>query len=417
MKRGFYFILLYSSLFAFIYPEKYTFLPISSIWIVELLAIVFFVVFFAHRRLWTEIRDNIIIGCIIFLVGFVSSRVLNKGGDFFLANRGLFIILYPVFGVWISYIINKSYKTVSVYSLLEILIDITIIQALISIVFFLVPSASEIYRGFVTIDDSTMSNIELFSEYRLVGVGDVKYATGAVQYGLMMWGVILLRHVKYGRYGNNNLISLVVTTLFIMVGVMSARTYFVMMAATFPYVLTLKRFHFKSSLREICSLFIPAVIAGGVVFIYVFASNEQLVLWMFELFLNMIEGGQLESESTNQLAEMYVFPSNLKTWLIGDGRALDNDGFYMSSDVGYIRSVFYWGMIGTVLYLYFIYKLCKQASKNDFGNRPFRVFVSFIFIWLLIYWLKDLYSLEKVIATQAMSKRVNNRKTTRIQNV
>ena len=55
---------------------------------------------------------------------------------------------------------------------------------------------------------------------------------------------------------------------------------------------------------------------------------------------------------------MYVFPDNLKTWLIGDGYFSNPynidpyftgrfvGGYYMSTDVGYLRFIFYSGLVG-----------------------------------------------------------------------
>ena len=58
------------------------------------------------------------------------------------------------------------------------------------------------------------------------------------------------------------------------------------------------------------------------------------------------------------LQNMYVFPEAIKTWLIGDGYfspPQDTDpyftgkirlGYYMGTDVGYLRFIFYFGLIG-----------------------------------------------------------------------
>ena len=57
---------------------------------------------------------------------------------------------------------------------------------------------------------------------------------------------------------------------------------------------------------------------------------------------------------------MIIWPESLKTWLIGDG-FFDNpmdipdrfgqvyNGFYKHTDIGYLRYIFYFGVIGLVL--------------------------------------------------------------------
>lgn len=62
---------------------------------------------------------------------------------------------------------------------------------------------------------------------------------------------------------------------------------------------------------------------------------------------------------------MYVFPDNLKTWIIGDGyfsNPYNTDpfyigtrsrGYYMGTDVGYLRFIFYFGLIGLSAFIAF----------------------------------------------------------------
>ena len=139
--------------------------------------------------------------------------------------------------------------------------------------------------------------------------------------------------------------------------------------------------------------------------------------WAFELFINMGDNGQIESESTNQLKDMYILPTTIDTWLFGDGRLSDQyGGFYMGSDVGYVRSIFYWGITGTIVYLFIQFKMVRKAITSS-HDVTYRFFVYFIFIFFLIYWLKDLYSIEKLlclfIIVQAMSNRINKKSKNR----
>ncbi|MNR35976.1 hypothetical protein D3C85_1538570 [compost metagenome] len=81
---------------------------------------------------------------------------------------------------------------------------------------------------------------------------------------------------------------------------------------------------------------------------------------------------------------MYVFPDNLSTWLFGDGRMMMSDGsYYMGSDVGYIRLLFYFGMIGT--FIYFLTQLFYyQKLKNLTNNKPIKLLFSMMFLWVIL---------------------------------
>ena len=88
-----------------------------------------------------------------------------------------------------------------------------------------------------------------------------------------------------------------------------------------------------------------------------FPAFEELMRFGFEGFFNYFEGGEFETASTNTLKSMVVFPEDIKTWIIGDGYFANSrydenylgdsttGGFYMGTDIGYLRFIFYGGLI------------------------------------------------------------------------
>ena len=410
LSKSIYSILLYISIFFFIYPEKYVFIPFSSLWVIQFVAIIFSLIYYSQHAVWSEVKRITIYGLLIFTVGILSAFVFNHNGDLGIAERGILMILYSFWGLWISFLLLKSKREISSYALIEVLIKITIVQALVSFIFFLVPSIAELYRNLTNYDVFIEGRLEVFSSFRLVGIGDVRYATAAVQYGLMMWGVLALRRANYGIIGQNNIVTILVIVLFSLAGVMSGRVFFVMLMLTFPYIFFLYGANIKLTVKESLWFVIPLLVIGAGVFMYVFSENEDLVKWAFELFINFRDNGSFESDSTNQLAEMYIFPDTFKTWMVGDGRSLSKyGGFYMGTDVGYFRSIYYWGIIGTVIYLVIQYKLCKLFVRNN-DSRITNTYILFFFVTLIVYMLKDFYSIEKLVIlfvmVQAMAKRI-----------
>lgn len=73
---------------------------------------------------------------------------------------------------------------------------------------------------------------------------------------------------------------------------------------------------------------------------------------------------------------MYVFPDNMKTWIVGDGYfenpfykdpyyiGLVTGGYYMNTDVGYLRFIFYFGLIGLILFISFFAKAAQVCIKR-----------------------------------------------------
>lgn len=394
--RVFYGFVFLVSLFIFFYPEKYKFLPFSTLIFVQIAGVIYSIYYFYSHPLPYPFQQIVLLGVLIFCMGFISSNVLNHGGDLDVAKRGILMISYIFTSLWLIFLLRKSTPNFSFFSILEWITWITLIQAAISIIFFLVPSVSETYRSYIQADESAMNAMEALSSFRLIGIGDVKYATGAVQYGLVMWGVIALRYANFGFFGKNRLYSTLAITIFTLTGIMSGRVYFVILCVTVVYILSLNK-NIIGGLTDFIKIFTPTILLLIVVFVYLLSQYNELISWAFELFINYGSDGYIESESTNQLKDMYLFPDNIKTWLIGDGRSISDTGFfYMGSDVGYIRSIFYWGLTGSFIYYvvqYRLYRIFSKISPNTIAQK----YVLFIVLWLYIYSLKDFYSIERFL--------------------
>lgn len=116
----------------------------------------------------------------------------------------------------------------------------------------------------------------------------------------------------------------------------------------------------------------------------------------FEGFFSLFESGEWEVNSNNTLRSMYVFPDNLKTWMIGDGYFNNpsgdlnylgkiTQGYYMNTDVGYLRFIFYFGLLG----LSFFSLMILYAGIIGGKNFPAHRLMIFFFVLLhFIIWLK-----------------------------
>lgn len=117
----------------------------------------------------------------------------------------------------------------------------------------------------------------------------------------------------------------------------------------------------------------------------------------FEGFFSLVENGKWEVHSNEILKNMYVFPDNLKTWIIGDGYLNNpNDtepyytgptwhGFYQNTDVGYLRFIYYFGIVGLGAFSFFIMKAGKVCMDRFASYRS----LFFVIILLnFIVWFK-----------------------------
>ena len=85
----------------------------------------------------------------------------------------------------------------------------------------------------------------------------------------------------------------------------------------------------------------------------------------FEGFFSLVEKGEWDVASNNTLKGMIVWPDNLHTWILGDGYIVNpkddpyyvgeiTGGYYKNTDIGYLRFIFYFGIIGLLSFTTFI---------------------------------------------------------------
>ena len=93
---------------------------------------------------------------------------------------------------------------------------------------------------------------------------------------------------------------------------------------------------------------------------------KEFLRFGFEGFFNYFEAGEWETDSTSKLETMVVLPEELRTWIIGDGYFMNSrydpnylgdatdQGFYMGTDIGYLRFIFYFGVAGLIWIVAFL---------------------------------------------------------------
>jgi hypothetical protein len=109
----------------------------------------------------------------------------------------------------------------------------------------------------------------------------------------------------------------------------------------------------------------------------------------FELFINYYTKGEFVSESTDQLQTLYIFPDNIKTYVIGDGHYYNkpgdaSSGYYMGTDVGFLRLIYYFGSIGLLIYLLLQFAVIYRAFLLNNNVQHFKTFLFLAFLYCII---------------------------------
>lgn len=101
----------------------------------------------------------------------------------------------------------------------------------------------------------------------------------------------------------------------------------------------------------------------------------------FEGFFNYFETGHWKIGSNETLKNMVVYPDNVKTWIIGDGYMVNPYGFdpyfvgeivsgyYKGTDIGYLRFIFYCGIVGLSAFSIYIIKAAQLCANRIPENK------------------------------------------------
>jgi hypothetical protein len=112
---------------------------------------------------------------------------------------------------------------------------------------------------------------------------------------------------------------------------------------------------------------------------------DNMLEWQMELFGNMTEN----SESEHLLKWLINTKFEDKTLFIGDAHYKVGDfAYYKNVDIGFYRQIFYSGLIGLSIILYYNIMILKYIKKSDISDKSLGPYVAVLFICYLISMFK-----------------------------
>ena len=405
----YFLMLVVGVLFSFYYfPISFKILPILN---TKMILAVFGVILLVYNLFCSRFKGDIpryiiVIFAYAFAVSLIAffSTVYNNTPDYVYATYFISMTVWLSAAYALGELVYRLHGKLSLSIVTNYLIAVCAFQCIMALVLDAAPAIKAFINTYI---EHNQDFLDKSNVRRLYGIG-AALDTAGIRFSIVL---ILITHKIASFKGRWELLSYsLYWLLFIfiaIVGNMMARTTTVGMLLAIAYLLLYPLCHsytfmqtsnnFGSiwkSLGVIMLVVIPVVMI-------LFAENPNFSSKMrfgFEGFFNLVETGEWNVGSNNQLMNMLVFPDTIKTWIIGDGYFNNpNDinpqfylgeitgGYYMGTDIGYLRFIFYFGILGLSVFTMFFMKLTQLCNRLLMNERPLFIF---IFILGMCVWLK-----------------------------
>jgi len=331
----------------------------------------------------------------IWVVVSSISTIINSYYDFYCISY-LVSYMNEVFSsFFIAYILYSKYKVNSL-NYLEYIVYTIFIFCILSLVMFFNPSIRSILFDILKTNELQSDFMYATVGQRLLGFGSMFFGAGVIS-GLAL--IIIIFLLKSGNiYYKLKMLIMLISIFFI--GMMSART--TIIGAIFGIILLsiLWRNYYRGTNIKTLILFLVLIFLAINLFNTFLNSYrfDTLIKFAFEMTSNYEYNDTLGTSSTKNLMEMIIFPNNFITYIIGDGafaNPIDKELFYKNIDIGYLRLLYYSGLISMIsfyLFQYYLFKFGLEQTSKDYSK-----LVYIIFLYLMVVNFKGIIDLNSFI--------------------
>lgn len=396
----------------YFFPFEFTFLPgVNTKMMLAALGLVLFGLHKARGGTASLDRDMLmltLLALLVSLAGFLSLTV-NGTSDFTYATYVMSMWVWLGGAYFVVSMMRTVHGRVTVPMVCHYLVAVCVAQCLTAY-------AMQEYAPLKAFVDSFLGSTGFMGKVqdRMYGVG-ASLDVGGMRFAAVLSIIAYLCVQRAGRVSSRVMtVYAIAFCIIFSIGSMIGRTTLVGMCIALAFLLwtllTRQDDCVRANLRLCGKTFTWVAGACALLLLYLYHTDAGMhanIRFGFEGFFSLAETGRWETHSNEMLKNMYVFPDNLHTWLVGDGY-LDNPyekdpyyigpkqgGFYMGTDVGYLRFLFYFGLTGTCLFVYYMFR-----SARILMNR-WPKYASLFFLVLLVnyvVWFKVASDLFLVFA-------------------
>lgn len=352
----------------------------------------------ASRKQTAFLDKNIfvigVIAAFVSMAGLISVAY-NETPDYTYATYLISFFIWSFSAYFVVFVIKKLHGNVDVKLICNYLILLCVLQC-VSVLLI------DNYPGFKSWADSTFIGLSYADEIkRLYGLGP-SLDVGGSRFAAVLLIIGYMLSLDKVTENARLMYMYIFSFLFILIiGSMVGRTTSVGGGIALLYLFWKnKETIFAPQKQKFLVVFLLFVIVGISVAVYFYNHNmafRENVRFAFEGFFNWWETGDWKTTSTDRWQTMIIWPDNAKTWLIGDGyfngpSGSDpyyvgpvNFGFYKWTDIGYLRFIYYFGLVGLFLFILYFFKIALVCFSR-FSHYKSLFLILLLFNFLL--WFK-----------------------------
>ena len=371
-------VIVLALLFSFIYQISYIFLPFNIPFVMGLAGMpVYLYKNTTFPRKDRKYVKDILLSLLPVAIVAALSIIGNHSHDFYFVKWAMTNMIY-FFGAYLMFqLLRGAFRDFSFGRLVDLLVLCAVVQLSLALVMYFSPEVKNVLQPLIHESETAKWALEKGTT-RLVGFGTHFFLSGTVHAFILIMIAFSLTLRKVSLFKS---VVMILSFIFIAaVGAMMART--TLVGVLFAIVIVLLRRRGKKYFISVLVLSTIIISVASVSFLDLIGDDmEELYNFGFEAFVNYQETGSFSTSSTDGMMRLYKFPSIWETWLWGDARYEAGIGYYMNTDIGFCRLIFYFGVIGLITYMYFEYYILKKIfPPRKYGNIIWSVLFCFVLV-------------------------------------
>lgn len=305
---------------------------------------------------------------VLFVIAVLSGAINANFDPFFYKFPIVLFISFSSAYCYIKLIAFIYNKEISNEVLISFFVGAVLLQCFLSALIFVLPPFRAIIFGLVPMTEmnefAVTNNIHPTEDvlFRMIPVGYDFWGNGTC-FAIVIFFIALL--INHERNRNTFVILLLLLVPIVVVGASISRTSLIGLPFFILYLMLSKgdrknkKFLFNFSL-----ILIPITVFAYSLFLESNPMFEGIFERAFSLFYIFKDTGEMQS--VESMVGQAVIPTDLKTWIIGDGLMSDplnpGTGFYKGVDIGVWRLIWGVGLFGLLMFSILQYLYIKLAG-------------------------------------------------------